>query len=177
MTAPTRYDAEERDRAYRAWRESEYNVAKTLRRLVQEEEWPLSRQTLFEWRDQYHWLERAAAEDAEAERRTRAEQTDRLGILSALEMQRHRYDTYFATLAAGGEVDPKATAAYTGLARVILEIKGQIDAGAGVDRATLAGDVLGELTDYVSATHPEHAEVLGQLLPGFAAHLAKRLGA
>lgn len=123
-----RYEAEQRDLAYQVWRANGQNMAKTLRALNTEHEWPLARQTLFDWRDGANWPARAAADDAEAARRQRAEKSDTLAVLGSLELHREHYERYFASIAAAGEVDPKATQAYANLLRVILAVKGGISA-------------------------------------------------
>lgn len=170
------YDAEQRALAFRVWREVGRNAAEALRRLEAEYGWPLSRQTLFSWMGEDGWGARADGLDAEDARRERAEQVDRTAMLAALELQRLRYEEYFAMCAAKDAVDPKATSAYAALVRVILSVKDQLDAGAGLDPLAIAGDVLADLSDYVRDQAPEHAEALAAVLAPFAERLAERYG-
>jgi hypothetical protein len=150
-----RYEASQREQAYRVWRASGQNMAETLRRLDRDHDWPLAKQTLADWRDQAKWVERAAADDAEDRRRERAAQADTLTVLASLERHREQYERYFAALAASGEVDPKATQAYSNLLRVLLAIKSGIaadvqreteQAGAGVPKpGGLTDEALAEI--------------------------------
>lgn len=117
------YDAAERELAYQVWRTASGNMTETLRLLDREHDLPIARQTLFTWRDEGGWVARGAADDAEARRRERAAKSDTLTVLASLEVHREHYERYFASLAATGEVDPKATSAYSNLLRVILAIK------------------------------------------------------
>jgi hypothetical protein len=123
-----RYEASQREAAYRVWRAAGQSLAETLRRLDRDHDWPLAKQTLADWRDEAGWVARAAADDAEDHRRERATQADTLTVLAALELHREQYERYFAGLAATGEVDPKATQAYSNLLRVLLAIKSGIAA-------------------------------------------------
>jgi len=170
------YDAKRRALAFRVWRQSNQNESETLRRLESEHEWPLSRQTLYDWRDAEGWVQRAAALDAEEAQRARAQQLDRAGVLASLEVQRQRYEVYFSELASSNEVDPKATGAYANLARVILSIKRDMDEGAGLNRLELAMEVVQGLSQFIAEHHAEQAGHWLEILEPFGAELAERYG-
>lgn len=170
------YDAKRRALAFRVWREANQNESEALRRLESEHEWPLSRQTLYDWRDAEGWIARAAALDIEERQRARAEQLDRASVLASLEMQRQRYEDYFAELAATNAVDPKATGAYANLARVILSIKRDMDEGAGLNRLELAMEVVQGLSQFIAEKRPDQAAAWLEILEPFGEELAERYG-
>ncbi len=172
------YTPERHALAFRVWRESHQNESETLRRLRKEYDWPLSRQTLYDWRDEESWIARATALEAEEARTKRAQMLDRAGILADLTLQKERYESYFADLSAKTppEVDTKATQAYSNLARVILQIKSQMEDGAGLDKLALALEVMRHLGDFVRDDHPEHAQALLEVLEPFGERLADLYG-
>lgn len=133
--AAARYEVSRREVVYRVWRSAGQNLTETLRILERDHEWPLAKQTLANWRDGGGWVARAAADDAEDRRRARAEQSDTLTVLAALELHREQYERYFAGLSASGEIDPRATQAYANLLRVILTIKSGIAVEVHRDQA------------------------------------------
>jgi len=170
------YDAKRRALAFRIWRESNQNESETLRRLRAEYEWPLSRQTLYDWREGEGWVARAAALEAGEAQRKRAEALDRASVLASLELQRQRYEDYFGTLAASGGVDTKATGAYANLARVILSIQREMDEGAGLNRLEVAMEVVQALSQYLAEHYAEKAGEWLEILEPFGVELAQRYG-
>ena len=177
MPAPARYAQHERELAYRVWRQAGANMAETLRVLDNEHDWPLSRQTLFDWRDQLGWPARAAAEEAEAARRQRSEQLDRSAMLAGIDLQLQRYEEAFgADAAAGRAPDPRGISAYANLARLRLSTLRDIEGGAGVDRLELAMEVLQAVGELVRERYPHHAAAWLELLEPAGERLAERYG-
>jgi len=177
VPAPARYDREQHELAYRVWRQAAGNMSETLRRLDEDHDWPLSRQTLFDWRANMGWPARAAAEEAEAVRRQRAEQLDRSAMLAGIDLQLERYEEAFARAAAAGEEpDPRGISAYANLARLRLSTLRDIETGAGADRLELAMDVLREVGDLVRQEYPQHAAAWLEILEPAGARLAERFG-
>lgn len=171
---PGRYDAAQRELAYREWRDAGQNMAETLRRLDREHDWPLSKQTLQDWRDQLGWIERAAADQAEAKRRDRAEKTDRLAMVASLDLQIARYQEAFSAQHASGETaDPRAVSAWSNLLRLRLDLIRDVDSGAGLDRADLAAEALEWLSTWVAERLPQHGAVLSEILTAAAGPLAE----
>ncbi len=103
---------------------------------------------------------------------------DRAGILADLTLQKERYDVYFADLAGQMPpvVDTKATQAYSNLSRVILQIKSQMEDGAGLDKLALALEVMRHRGDFVRDEYPQHAEALLEVLEPFGERLAGLYG-
>lgn len=177
MARASRYETAERELAYRVWCQAEGNMAEALRRLDTEHEWPLARQTLFDWRDQYGWEARRAADLAEAKRRARSDSLDRSAMLASLDLQIERYEGAFAAAAAAGEPpDARAMGAYANLLRLRLSTLRDIEGGAGVDRLELAMEVLREIGDLVRQDYPQHAPAWLELLEPAGARLAEHFG-
>jgi hypothetical protein len=169
-----RYEAAERELAYRVWRQAGGSMAETLRVLDAEHDWPLSRQTLFDWRGSLGWEARRAAEEAEERRRQRAAATDRLAMLAGLDLQIERYAEAFGVAGASGEMpDPRAVSAYAGLMRLRLELARDMDAGAGLDRGDIVAAALEWLSAWVAERMPQHAEALREVLAAAAGPLAE----
>lgn len=174
---PMRYEAAQRELAYRVWRASGQNMAETLRRLEAEHDWPLGRQTLFTWRDGAGWPARAAAEDAEAAARTRAASLDRAATLASLDMQIGRYEAAFAAADAAGELpDARSMGAYANLLRLRLATMRDVEGGAGLSRLDLAMEVLQAVSDLVREHFPQHAAAWLEMLEPAGARLAERFG-
>lgn len=171
---PGRYDAAQRELAYREWRNCGQNMAETLRRLDREHDWPLAKQTLQDWRDTLGWVERAAADEAEAKRRDRAEKTDRLAMVASLDLQIARYQEAFSAQHAEGETaDPRAVAAWSNLLRLRLDLIRDVDAGAGLDRGDIAAQVVDWLSTWTAETRADLAPMLAELLQAAAGPLAE----
>jgi hypothetical protein len=173
--APTRahsgrYEAAERELAYRVWVEAAGNMAEALRVLDREHDWPLARQTLFDWRDGFGWEARRAAETAERQRRERAAATDRLTMLAGLDLQVERYAEQFAACAAAGDMG-----AYASLLRLRLELARDMDAGAGLDRADVVAGAMEWLSGWVAEAMPQHAAALHEVLTTAAGPLAEHV--
>ncbi|WP_295441520.1 hypothetical protein [uncultured Thiodictyon sp.] len=170
---PGRYKASQRELAYRVWRAAGQNLAETLRVLDAEYEWPLAKQTIADWRDQLGWVARAAADDAEERRRTRAAQTDRTAMLAGIDEQIGRYEGAFRAAAAAGQApDPRSMAAYANLMRLRLVLARDLDAGAGLNRGDLVAEALEWLAQWVSEHLPERTEALAAVLSAAAGPLA-----
>jgi len=172
-----RYEASQRELAYRVWVAADGGMAETLRVLDAEHEWPLAKQTLLDWRETYGWQQRRAAEVAEARRRDRAQATDRLAMLAGLDLQIERYEGLFAAGAAAGEMpDARAVSAYAGLMRLRRDLARDLDAGEGVQRLELAMEVLTTIGQLVRERYPQHAGAWLELLEPAGSALADRFG-
>lgn len=174
---PARYEAGQRELAYRVWRAAGQNLAETLRQLDAEHDWPLAKQTLADWRDAGGWVARAAADDAEAAARERAARLDRAASLASLDTQIGRYESAFAAQAAAGEApDPRAMGAYANLMRLRLMTQREMEGGAGLSRLDLAMDVLRTVSDLVRTDYPAHAVAWLEILEPAGARLAEVYG-
>lgn len=151
-------------------------MAATLRTLDTEHDWPLSRQTLFDWRDQEGWDARRAAEEADAKRRERAQKLDRSAMLAGIDLQLERYERAFREAdAANCAPNPKLTSAYANLARLRLDTLRDIEGGAGVDRGDLVAEAVEWLSTWTAEHVPEHAQALHVILSAAAGPLAEHV--
>lgn len=174
---PGRYDAAQRELAYRVWRAAGQNMAETLRRLDTEHDWPLAKQTLQDWRDGLGWVARAAADDAEERRRERTERADRTAMLSGLDVQIARYEEAFSRQAGEGEIlDPRAVGAYANLLRLRLSTLRDIESGAGLSKLDLAMEALRTVSELVREDYPQHAPAWLEMLEPAGQRLAELYG-
>lgn len=174
---PGRYEAAERERAYRVWCASGQNMAETLRTLEREDQWPLAKQTLADWRDTLGWVARAAADAAEAARQTRAASLDRAASLASLDLQIQRYEAAFAAAAAAMEVpDPRSMNAFANLMRLRLMTQRELEGGAGLDKLDLAMEVLRTVSELIRTDYPQHAGMWLEVLEPAGQRLAAQYG-
>ena len=183
MAAPSetertrRYQNSERELAYRVWRQCGGNLAETLRLLDRQHDWPLAKQTLADWRDEYGWEARRAADEADAARRKRAESLDRSSMLAGLDVQIEAYESAFGVARSAGEVpDPRAVGAYASLLRLRLSTLREIESGAGLSKLDLAMDCLRTISDLVRADYPQHAAAWLELLEPAGQRMAELYG-
>lgn len=174
---PGRYEAAQRELAYRVWRAAAQNQTETLRVLDRDHDWPLAKQTLADWRDSQGWVQRAAADDAEDARRTRAASLDRAASLASLDLQIERYERVFAAQAAADEVpDPRSMGAFANLMRLRLMTQRELEGGAGLDRLGLAMEVLRAVSELVRTEFPQHAPAWLELLEPAGRRVAETYG-
>lgn len=174
---PARYDAQQRELAYRVWKESAQNMAETLRRLDKDYEWPLAKQTLQDWRDGGGWVARAAAEEQEERRRERAAALDRMTMLGNLDLAIERYQDAITAMSASGEIpDPRAVAAWANLMRLRLSTLKDIESGAGLSKLDLAMDTLHAVSDMVREEYPQHSAAWLELIEPAGRRLAGLYG-
>lgn len=174
--ARVNYDAKIRELAFRLWRETGQNVSEALRRLQSEYGYTkLQRQTLYDWMRGGEWQDRAARLQAEADRAEIAKLLGRERILSDLDAQKRRYETYLDSLGPT-VVDNAATTAYANLCKVIMSLQDKVESGAGKKPLEISMDVLKHLSGFVRENHPQHAAAFLEILEPFGDRLVEIYG-
>ncbi len=151
--------------AFRVWRDCGQNVSETGRILARDHGYPISRQSLQEWKKKYGWAERAAREDAARDERRDAASDD--SLLTVLLTQKKKYENYFETLPLGS-VDNQAIYAYNNILKTLLDIRERTDAGRSVniDRPKLFLEDLEFVAGYLRANDPEGLKIIAKNLDG-----------
>ncbi len=166
------YRAENRELAYRVWRECGQNVEATLRELRKRPDgFPVSKPTLYDWIDTYGWKDRAARADVEEHKAADATMNAEGRALASLESVETRYEEYFKTLGTA-TVDNQAMFAYTGVVKSIVEIKQK----TGAYKASLFLEFLRDLIDFFSKQDPGGVAVIEGNFDDLAAWAKEKYG-
>jgi len=148
-----------REQAYQLWLENNRNLTKVERMLRTLHRTPVSRQTLTAWRDDYGWVERAGA--AEAQEKLLKDATKIETLLTDLIARKQGYDKYFENLSVGS-VDNQATYAYAGLLKKIAEMQQMQNQVIGFDRPKFFLENLQWLIGWMKGNDPEGLKVLAR---------------
>jgi hypothetical protein len=119
------YIAENRELAYRTWRECGQNIELTIRTLKERDGLPVTKPTLYDWIKKYTWKERAARAETEEQKAGDIQISFEEKMLADLVKQKEKYEKYFETLKEG-TTDNQAMYAYTALVRLIADIQRKI---------------------------------------------------
>lgn len=166
------YMAENRELAYRRWRECGQNCEATLRTLKDTDGLPVTKPTLYEWIEKYNWKERAARAEAEEQRvKDAVVISDEAMIIADLEKQKGKYERFFETL-ADCSMDNQAMYAYTNLVKTIVDIKARIAAY----KADLFVGFLRDLIEWLSKNDPGAVSVIEQNFDDFMAFAKEKYG-
>ncbi|MFA7465191.1 MAG: hypothetical protein WCY54_09065, partial [Syntrophales bacterium] len=112
------YIDENRELAFRAWRQCGQNVERTIRTLKEDHGLPVSKPTLYDWMEKFNWKERAARAEAEERKTGDLQMSFEEKMLAGLVEQKQKYERYFATL-PDTKPDNQAMFAFTALVRLI----------------------------------------------------------
>ncbi len=166
------YLAENRELAYRIWRECGQNVELTLRKLRQHPQgFPLSKPTLYDWIETYNWKDRAAKAEAEEQRATDAVVSAEGRAIAALESVQKNYEDYFKTLGTA-TVDNQAMFAYTGVVKSIIDLKMK----TATYKASLFVEFMKDLVEWFSKNDPDGLTVIERNFDDIAAWAKERHG-
>ncbi len=147
--------AENLELAFQTWRASGQSVGQTIRTLKTEHDFAVSRPTLYEWIEKYHWKERAAMAEAEERQAKDANLSGEEKMLAALVTQKERYEKYFANLGydknGRPEIDTQATYAYNNLIASLVSIRQR----TGEYKAELFLDFMKDLIGYLNKNDPD----------------------
>jgi len=124
--------AENREMAFKVWRECGQNMEMTLRELRSKHELKISKPTLYAWRDKYDWAGRAARAEAE-EQKADVELNFEEKMIADLITQKEKYEAYFVTI--GNVPDNQATYAYTGIIKAIIDVRKKLKVSDVVKKA------------------------------------------
>ena len=160
------YSSDAKDTAFKTWRKCGQNIEETLRELRKLGYMGISRPTLYAWKVEYQWEDRAARADAEERKVKDADLTPDDRAVLDLIRQKEKYEAYFATLQEN-QIDHQATYAYTSLVKTIKDIQSK---GTG-DRASLYIEFMGELVDYLMETDKELAKAFDPHIEKFTARI------
>lgn len=116
------YVAENRELAFRTWRECGQNIELTVRTLKDRDGLPVTKPTLYNWIDKFNWKERAARAEAEEQKAGDIQVSFEEKMLADLAKQKGKYERYFETL-DDATPDNQAMYAYTALVRLIADIR------------------------------------------------------
>lgn len=114
--------AENLELAYRVWRECGQSPEQTVKTLGSKHDFPVSRQTLYEWMEKYSWKERAAKAEVIEQQAKDPNLSGEERMIAALVTQQQRYETYFETMTPK-EIDSQAIYAFTNLITTIQSIR------------------------------------------------------
>jgi len=165
------YIAENRELAYRTWRECGQNIELTLRTLKDRHGLPITKPTIYGWIEKYDWKGRAARAENEEIRATEAVVSDEARMVLDLEKQKTKYERYFDTLAETA-TDTQAMYAYTNLVKTIIDVKTRI----GAYKASLFLDFMRDLIEWLSKNDPAAVPVLEQNFDDFIAFARGKYG-
>lgn len=161
------YQVENRELAFKVWRECGQNVELTLRTLRGEpHKLSLTKPTLYSWMEKFGWKERAARAEAITE-----EVKDNTGddlMLKALLDQKAKYEKYFESLGPAN-IDTQATYAFNSLIKTIVDIQNRQSAGVGFDRPKAFLENLQWIAGWLKANDPAGLKVLLNDLDAMAA--------
>lgn len=114
--------AENRERAFRTWRECGQNVELAIRTLKERDGLPVTKPTIYSWIEKFNWKERAARAEAEEQKAGDIQISFEEKMLADLAKQKGKYERYFETL-NDATPDNQAMYAYTALVRLITDIQ------------------------------------------------------
>jgi hypothetical protein len=166
------YIAENRELAYRIWRECGQNIELALRKLRQHPQgFPLSKPTLYDWMETYNWKDRAAKAETEEQRATDAVVSAEGKAIAALESVQQNYEAYFKTLGAS-KVDNQAMFAYTGVVKAVMELKAKTSAY----KASFFLEFMKDLVEWLAKNDPDGLAVSERNFDDLAAWARARHG-
>jgi len=122
--------AENRECAFRTWRECGQNVELTIRTLKERDGLPVTRPTIYSWMEKFDWKERAARAEVEERRAGDVHISFDEKMLADLVKQKEKYERYFATL-SDATPDNQAMYAYAALVRLIADIRKRVQGTEG----------------------------------------------
>jgi hypothetical protein len=114
--------AENRELAFRTWRECGQNIELTIRTLKDRDGLPVTKPTIYSWIEKFNWKERAARAETEEQKAGDIQISFEEKMLADLMLQKEKYERYFASL-PDASPDNQATYAYTALVRLITDIQ------------------------------------------------------
>jgi len=144
---------ESRELAFRSYKRCGGNVEATLREL-EKEGLKLSKPTLYDWIEKFHFKDRLTKSDALVREAEDIREHYREKILTDLKKHKERYDKYFESLGET-QVDTQATYAYNSLCKTISDIQRDMDTKADLFR--MAPPVMDEFVKFVKKTVKEQA--------------------
>ena len=120
------YQAENKELAFRVWRQCGQNVEQACRELRRRSDgFPVSKPTLYAWMEEGNWKERAARADAEEQKTGDAKATALEKALVALTKQQEKYERWFDAQDAT-TIDAQVQHAYNNLVQLIVKIDRQM---------------------------------------------------
>lgn len=163
------YIAENRELAFRTWREQGQNVERTIKALKQDHGIPVTKPTLYDWMEKFNWKERATRAEVEERKINDVVTSDEAKILADLEKQRQKYERYFDSL-GDAAIDPQATYAYNSLAKTISDIRTK----TGAMKTTFFLDFWKDLIDWLSRNDPGAVPVIEQNFDDFMSYAREK---
>jgi hypothetical protein len=155
------YIAENRELAYRTWRECGQNIELTIRTLKERDGLPVTKPTLYDWIGKFNWKDRAARAEAEEQKAGDIQISFEEKMLIDLVKQKEKYESYFETLSEG-TTDNQAMYAYTALVRLIADIRRKITDPAAKTKKAQADTARGARA--VGLTEKKAAEIRKKIL-------------
>ena len=166
------YMAENRELAYRIWRECGQNAELTLRKLkAHEQGFPLSKPTLYEWMEAYTWKDRAARAEAEERRIADAVQNAEARAIASLEKVQEQCEAYLRSLGPA-KVDSQVLFAYVNVVKSVAGMK----AKAGEQKAALFLDFMKDLIGWLSKNNPAGMAVIEGSFDDFVTWAREKYG-
>jgi hypothetical protein len=160
------YNSEAKDKAFKAWRRCGQNMEETLREMNKLGYAGITRPTLYAWKDEYQWEDRAARADTQERKVNDAELSPDARAVLDLTKQKEKYERYFETLPPN-QIDHQATYAYTSLVKTIKDIQSK----GSCDKAAVIIEVMGELVDFLVEKDKELAKAFDPYIEKFMARL------
>ena len=153
--------AKSRELAYTTWRRCGQNITETARVLKHDHNYDISRQSLHAWKDKYDWERRAA--QAEAEEKSRTEETSDESLLTVLLKQKKKYEGYFESLSLG-TVDNQAIYAYNNILKTLLNIRERVsgDNEIDIDRPKIFLEDMEFIASTLQEIDPEGLKVIAE---------------
>jgi hypothetical protein len=160
------YITETRELAYRTWRECGQNIELTIKTMKERQNIPITKPTIYAWKEKFNWEERAARAETEEQRVKDVILSDESKILADLEKQRQKYERYFDSM-GDTAIDPQATYAYNSLAKTITDIKARsMGTSVAVDKPALFMESMEFIAGYLKGKDPEGLKVLAHNFDG-----------
>ncbi len=169
MAGKGSYIAENRELAFKTWRECGENIELTIRTLKDKHALPVTKPTLYAWMEKFGWKERATRAQVEEQHAQDAVVSSEGKILTDLERQRQKYERYFDSLGERA-VDPNATYAYNSLTKTIVDIKTKTAAY----KATLFLDFYRDLIEWLSKNDPDSLGIFERNFDDFIAYAKEK---
>jgi len=165
------YLAENRELAYRTWRECGQNIELALRTLKEKHGLSITKPTIYGWIDKFNWKDRAARAETEERKANDVVVSDEARMVLDLEKQKGKYERYFDSLGEAA-TDTQAMYAYTNLVKTIIDVKTRI----GAYRASLFLEFLRDMIDWLSKHDPEAVPILERNFDDFIAFAREKYG-
>lgn len=126
------YIAENRELAFKTYCEEGGNVEGTLRILAKKHDLKLSKPTFYDWMKKYNFEDRRLKVDIERQKARDSQISFEDKMLNDLVRQKDKYEKYFEQTE---NPDHQATYAYTGIIKMIIDVKKKLAVSDVVKKA------------------------------------------